>query len=74
MMRRAMGIASICLGMIGFTICGIVLLGLPIPGVPLQHRGIFASHIHPVEASVSSLLLLTMGVLLLRGRKLAPFK
>jgi hypothetical protein len=40
-----MGIAFICLGMIGFTICGIVLLRLPIPGVPLQHWGSFAFHI-----------------------------
>lgn len=73
-MRRAMGIACICLGMIGLTICGIVLLRLPIPGVSLQHWGIFASHIHPVQASISCLLLLTMGALLLRRRNHAPFK
>ena len=59
--------------MIGFTICGIVLLlRLSIPGVSPQHWGIFASHIHPVQASISCLLLLTMGALLLHDENTRP--
>ena len=71
-MRRAMGIAFICLGMIGLIIRGIVLLRLPIPGV----RPSFGAFLHYsiLKGSISSLLLLTMGVLLLRRRNHAPFK
>lgn len=66
-MRRTAGIALISLGAIGLMVCGIVLLRLPlpIPGVLLGHLGIFGFHIDPVEAPVSSLAFLTIGIFLL---------
>jgi uncharacterized membrane protein YdcZ (DUF606 family) len=71
-MRKAAGIALTCLGVIGFTICGIVLLRLPIPGVVLRHLGSFGFHVHPVEGPISSLVFLTIGILLVRRPKQAP--
>lgn len=71
-MRKAAGIALICLGVIGFTICGIVLLRLPIPGVVLRNPGSFGFHVHPVEGPIASLVLVTIGILLLLRPKHAP--
>ncbi|PYX72476.1 MAG: hypothetical protein DMG78_12175 [Acidobacteria bacterium] len=48
-MRKAAGITLIYLGVIGFAICGIVLLRLPIPGVVLRNLSSFGFHVHPVE-------------------------
>jgi hypothetical protein len=69
-MRKASGIALISLGSIGLAICGIVLLGLPlpIPGFLLQRMGSFVIIVEPMEAPIWSVLFLTIGVVLLSRR------
>ena len=67
-MRKAAGIVLVLLGVIGFAICGVVLLRLPlpIPGSLIQHFGIIGFHVNAVTGPLSSLALLVIGVLLLR--------
>jgi hypothetical protein len=67
-MRKAAGISFFC-PVIEFKVRRIVLLRLPIPGVVLQHLGSFGFHVHPAEGFLSSLVLLTIGILLFRRPK-----
>lgn len=75
-MRRTVGIALILLGAIGLEICGIALLGwpLPIPGFILRRLGTFGLFVDPVEGPISAVVFLTIGFLLLLKPKLARFK
>jgi hypothetical protein len=65
-MLKAAGIVLIALGVTGLAICTVVLLRLPFPLVLLSHVGISGFHIRPVQGSISSLLLLIVGIVLFR--------
>jgi len=75
-MRRTFGITLILLGAIGLEICGIVLRHwpLPIPGFIMRRLGSFALTVDPVKAPIWSVVLLTVGFLLLLQPKLARLK
>ena len=73
-MRKAAGIVLIALGAIGLSICGIVLLRAVSVVRFLSPLGIVGFHIHPIEGPLSSLVLITAGVLLQRGSKAAQLK
>jgi hypothetical protein len=70
-MRKAVGIAFICLGMIGLAICGIVFFRLPLPAPEwlLRHLHAFSFLLAPVRAVLWSMASLTIGVLLLRHKE-----
>jgi len=70
-MRKAAGIAFICLGMIGLAICGIVFfrLPLPAPGWLLRHLRTFGVLLAPIRVLLWSMTSLTIGVLLLRHKE-----
>jgi hypothetical protein len=69
-MRKAIGIVFVAWGAIGLSICGIVMLRLPlpIPGFLLQRLGTFGIMIDPVQAPVWAVLFLASGITLLLWR------
>jgi hypothetical protein len=69
-----MGITLIALGIIGLSICGIVLLRLTYVLVFLSPLGVAGFYVHPVESPLLSTVLLILGVLLLRTRKMVQSK
>ena len=73
-MRKAAGVALIFLGVTGLVLCGIVLfhLSLPAPAWLLRHRHTVGILLDPIEGPLSSIASLTVGVLLLREKKLTP--
>jgi len=73
-MRKAAGVALIFLGVTGLTICGIVLFHLPLPAPAwlLRHRHTVGALLDPIEGPLFSIASLTVGVLLLRAKKLTP--
>lgn len=73
-MRIAAGIALMFIGMIGLAICGIVLFHLPLPAPEWLHRHLrtFGFLLDPIEGPLSSIASLMLGVLLVRGKKIAP--
>jgi hypothetical protein len=70
-MRKAVGIALICLGVIGLAIRGIVFfhLPLPVPGWLLRHLRTFSFLLAPVRALLWSMASLMIGVHLLRPKE-----
>jgi hypothetical protein len=73
-MRKAAGIVLTALGAIGLSLCGIVLLRVVSIVQFLSPLDIEGFHIHPIEGPLSSAVLLTTGVLLLRSSKAAQLK
>jgi hypothetical protein len=67
-MRKASGLAFVCVGAIGFTLYGIVMLRLPLPESALHIFGLgkFGFYVDPVVAPVSAGVALISGILLLR--------
>jgi hypothetical protein len=61
-------------GATGLTICGIILLHLPlpIPGFLLERLGSFTISVDPVQAPIWSVAFLTIGIILLLRRRKTP--
>jgi hypothetical protein len=76
-MRRATGIVCVAWGAISLSICGIVLLRLPmpIPGFLLQRLGGVSIMIDPVRAPIWAVFFLAVGIILLLWKpKAVPSK
>ena len=73
-MRKAAGVALIFFGVIGLSICGIVLFRLPVPapGWLLRNLHTFGVLLDPIEGPLSSIASVVAGVLLLRAKNLWP--
>jgi hypothetical protein len=76
-MQKAIGIVFVALGVIGLSICGIVLLRLPMP-IPrflLQRLGTVSIMIDPVRAPIWAVSFLAIGIILLLWKpKAVPSK
>jgi len=73
-MRKAAGIAMICLGAIALALYVIVMLRLPIPLYLLSGLGISGLHVERVRTPVSAVVSLATGMLLLWRRSKPPAK
>ena len=65
-MRKASGLVLVCVGAIGFTLYGIVVLRLPLSALHIFGLGQFGLYVDRVVAPVSAAVALISGILLLR--------
>jgi len=65
-MPKASGLALVCVGAIGFTLYGVVMLRLPLRNLHIFGLGEFGLYVDPVVAPVSAGVALISGILLLR--------